>query len=194
MKRIILITLSALLYSTVSVAETEDWYFNANIGIANKQNPNSVEQEISSAESSYGVTRVTVAVDFGFYWPVYDESIVLGVVSNTSVDSVQSGIGNEVITHDLDYLGLSAMKFLQGTVGHGLFVRADLGSANAKYRYSNSSVVVNDGSGSATLVGLGYSMPLSGDRTRLIFSLNTVFSTIDDREFKSTQLMIGFMW
>lgn len=194
MKRIILIALSIMLFPTVSVAESEDWYFNASIGLANKQNPDSVEQTISSAENTYGVSRVTISIDFGFYWPVFDELMLLGVVSNSSVDSVQINAGNEVITHDLEYLGISAIKFWGDTIGQGLFVRGDLGSATAKYRYSNNSYVVNDGSGSAALIGVGYSMPLSGNKTRLIFSLNTVFSSIEDREFNSSEFMIGFMW
>ena len=190
----IIITLSMMLYSTILMAETEGWYINASIGIGNKDNPSAVEQEIASMEGIYGEDRVTVALDVGLYWPVYDDSIVIGLVSNATIDSVQSGVGNEVIAHDLEYLGLSAMKFLQGPVGHGAFVRVDYGSADAKYRYSNNSSVVNDGSGTAALIGLGYSKLLSGNRTRMIFSLNAISSTIDDRDFNTTQFMVGFMW
>lgn len=190
----ILIAVLTMFFSTTSVAESEDWYVNASIGVANKGNPDLVEQILSSAENTYGVSRVTIAIDLGFYWPVFDESMLLGVVSNSSVDSVQSSPGNEVVTHDLEYVGISAIKFMGETIGQGLFVRGDLGSASAKYRYSNNSYSVNDGSGSATLIGVGYSKPLSGNKTRLIFSLNSVFSSIDDRKFNSNELMIGFMW
>jgi len=194
MKNNILIILSVLLYSSVSQAETESWYFNASIGLANKHNPYSVEQVISSAENTYGVSRVSISVDYGFYWPVFSESLILGVVSNASVDSVQDNNFNEVVAHDLKYRGISVIKFIENTVGEGLFVRGDVGQASAKYRYSGNAFEAGDGSGSATLIGVGYGKPLTGNRTRIIFSFNTIRSSIDSREFNSNQFMAGVMW
>lgn len=192
--RLFSIVLSILLFSTNSVAETEGWYFNASVGLADKKNPGSVEQVISSAENSNGTERVTACIDFGFYWPVYKESVLLGIVSNASFDSVQDTNFNEVVAHDLKYTGISAIVFLDESIGKGVFIRYDSGNASAEYRYSNNSFIVDDGSGKARLIGIGNSVPLKGNKTRVIVSLNSISVSIGNREFISNQVMMGFMW
>lgn len=194
MNRVFFILLLAFLFSANSVAETESWYFNASIGLSNTQYPDSGEQVIITAENNNGVTRVSPALDVGFYWPFFNDSILLGAVLNASIDSVQTGGGNEVVAHDLDYTGISAIKFFSDSIGKGFFVRGDYGSATSTYRFSNNLYEVDNGSGSAVLIGAGYGKPLSGDKARLIFSFNTITSTINDRDFSSNQLTIGLMW
>ncbi|MDH5394079.1 MAG: hypothetical protein OEY11_12895 [Gammaproteobacteria bacterium] len=193
MKKTILVSLLTLLLSTNLAAEPEDWYFNASIGVADKQNPDSVEQAIVAEEDYYGVSRVTVAIDVGFYWPVFNTSMLLGVVKNISSDSVRSVSGSGIISHTIDYNGLSAIYFFRETIGDGFFIRGDAGSAAAEYQFYEI-FRVGDGSGSSRLIGVGYSKALYGNKTRLIFSLNSVRSVIEDREFNTNQLMMGFMW
>jgi len=188
------ITLLTLVFSTVLQAETESWYLNASIGFSNKDNPAAVEQVLSSAENNYDTNRVGAAFDIGIYWPVFGDSFLLGVVANASIDSVQDNNFNEILSHDLEYVGVSVIKYIGETFGKGIFVRGDIGDASAKYRYTNNGYEVDDGSGSATLIGIGYSKPIFGNRTRLNFSLNVISSNIENREYSSNQLMFGFMW
>lgn len=194
MNRIFLIVVVTFLFSTNSLAETESWYVNASIGLSNTQYPGTDEQVLISAENNSGVSRVSPAVDVGIYWPFFDDSILLGAVINASVDSIQSNAWNEVVAHDLDYSGISVIKFLGDSIGKGFFMRGDYGSAASTYRFSNNNYEIDNGSGSAVLIGVGFSMPFSDDRTRLIFSFNSISSAIEDRDFSSNQLTIGLMW
>lgn len=188
----ILVT-SLLLFAANVHCEPEDWYFIASIGGANNKNPDDVEQVISDAEDIFQTDRVSLGVDLGFYWPVSDDTFLLGVVSNVSAESVHDAIDTNIITHHASHVGISAINFVGPEVGKGLFFRGDLGAARSEYTFLNNNYLVENGTGSAILLGAGYSIAVSGE-SRVIFSLNFIKRTIGDREFTSSQFTIGGMW
>ncbi|MDH5424727.1 MAG: hypothetical protein OEY29_07040 [Gammaproteobacteria bacterium] len=193
MFKIILASVLISLFSTSTSAEPEDWYMTFNLGPANNTNPASVENVIVSSENTYATSRLSLAAEIGLYWPVYDSSTLVGVVSNSSSDSVSNYYGANIVTHSASHVGISAIKYLTASVGDGLFVRADLGSARSVYTLFNNTFGVENGTGTAVLVGAGYSLPVSSE-SRLVFSLNFVNRTINNEVHSSTQFMIGGLW
>lgn len=193
MFKIIVASVLISFFSTNASAETEDWYFVFNLGPASNSNPASVENVITSFENTYGTSRFSLSTDIGLYWPVYDSSILVGVVSNSSSDSVSNFNGANVVTHSASHVGVSAIKYLTSSVGDGLFVRADLGAARSDYTLFNNTFGVENGTGTAVLIGAGYSLPMSSE-SRLVFSLNLVSRTINNEVHSSTQFMIGGLW
>ena len=181
------------LFSTKAFCDIEDWYFTLSAGFANNNNPSDVEQVISSAENSSGKSRLSISTELGVYWPVFSDSVMLGLVSSNSSDHVSDSNNVGLVTHRVSHITISAIKYIDSPIGKGFFLRGDLGSANSEYVLFNDTFTVDNGSGSSVLVGAGYSKEISNE-SRLIFSFNIVNSMIEGQEHSTSQIMVGGLW
>jgi len=188
-----LFTTILMFISVDAYADIENWYFTLNAGGADITNPSDVETVISNAENTYGTDRASVSVDFGFYWPILDNSLLLGLAGNNSADSVNTQLGTNVIRHSAILTGVSVIKYLSPEIGNGIFFRGDIGSASSRYTLLNNTFALENGSGSGILLGVGYGFKVSNE-SRLVLSLNTINIMINGDEYSSTQFMIGGLW
>jgi hypothetical protein len=113
-----------------------------------------------------GVAKGSVSADLlGFYWPVGDPHMVIGIISNGALDANQLSAAEFDVTR-FSTSG-SVLYFPQGGVGDGLFLRGDLGlSGNRLQTLNGDSVTTKLGVG--LLLGLGYAVPIANGTTLML--------------------------
>lgn len=119
-----------------------------------------------AASSKDGVAKGSVSADLlGFYWPVGDPHMVIGIISNGALDANQLSAAEFDVTR-FSTSG-SVLYFPQGGVGDGLFLRGDLGlSGNRLQTLNGDSVTTKLGVG--LLLGLGYAVPIANGTTLML--------------------------
>lgn len=180
----------------------EDWYTLWGIGWGSSSYSEVAGDAYEDLENSAGADRSsTTSLDlFGFYWPLSGHHTMLGVAYNYSSDVIelQSGTDARVSTGQI---GFSAHHFFGENIGHGWYLRGDLGFAIATAEISNGSVSVDNSTdvGLGAIVGGGYGFSI-GDETRLLIGLNykmvpkLKFDGAEHIKGRVTSLNFGFLF
>lgn len=173
-------------------AEMESWYTYWSIGGSNHTYGEPFDSWVQGIDSLPGVERTETASDlFGFYWPLENQQTALGFVISGSSDRLDNNIDHMQMSQSL--FGGSVMHFFGDEVGDGLFLRGDLGFSKAVYSDSSGNDPVGSETGTGTLFGVGYGIPVT-EGFRILLSLTASNNTIEGYDLKSTAFRIGGMW
>lgn len=190
MKKLLLIML--LLSPLQATAAEEDWYTYWSFGFASNSYPSELDTILNDLEALPGVTRTEIAIDMlGFYWPIAEKTILGFVISGTA-DSFTTPVGNMQINQYL--YGASIMKFFGRETGDGLFLRGDIGVAEASFTEDvlfGGTYTLDGGMG--TLIGVGYGVPVS-EESRILFSINIHNNDIENENWSAVSFNIGGLW
>ena len=171
----------------------ESWYTLWGLGFAGIAYPDWIEESFDVLEEAGG-DRTKLAIQlFGFYAPVNRTTLVGGIISGTSDSVVFPDDSSFSVTTSL--LAVSAIKFLTNKIGHGLYVRGDLGLAGVSRQIKSELVDIEEQSntGFGLLAGLGYSLAVS-DESRMLFSINYTQSSVEGEEYSAGTFMISGLW
>ena len=196
MKKINQLTLATILlsFSSISLADAEDWYTMWGLGIASHSHPSALQKDFDDLEKLDGVTRTELAIDMlGIYFPLGDDQTIAGFVINSSADALTDGV--TTIQYNYYIYGLSAMHFLGSEPGDGFFVRADAGMARAVSIVTLFGNTVSGQSKSSWgfLGGVGYGIPLSAD-TRILLGANYALRDIEGEMESAMEFTISGLW
>lgn len=150
-------------------SKNEWWYLNLGLGYAKVSYPDSEKSVIDSAAASPGVSNLSFIVDIlSVYFPRKNFKTILGAATSLIVDRY-SASGSSVQTSQY-LVSASGMHFFGTNVGHGPFVRGDLGFALESRQADGSGLGVGPSGtylGFGMLAGAGYALPVSSG-TRLL--------------------------
>ncbi|MEK6579663.1 MAG: hypothetical protein AABZ55_10590, partial [Bdellovibrionota bacterium] len=147
-------------------AKEETWYWGFKLGGGSTGFGGTMGNSYSSYASNPNYSRLTVASELGFYWPLSNET-VLGVASGGAGTSYSSSlVSNLSQTFGVSLLTASLMHTFGPEPCVGPYVRADLGFATA-YQAGGAALFSTSGdSGLGFRAGGGFGIALS-DETRL---------------------------
>ncbi len=191
MKKLLLIVL--LLCPLQTFAEEENWYTYWSFGFSNNNYPGDLDYLLDTLEAQPGVDRAEIAIDMlGFYWPL-KEKMILGFVISGSTDVFNTPVGDVQINQRL--LGASIMKFFGKETGDGLFVRGDLGFAEADITTDTAlgTLTATSDTGLGFLLGVGYGIPVSED-SRVLLSINISSKDIEGDNWSAVTFNVGGLW
>lgn len=189
-------------FTSSALAEVESWYTYWALGGASIDYDPDTNRIMEEAESIPGVSRTKISLDLlGFYWPLKDNRTMVGFVANATSDSVTDGVTTLTISQNL--FGLSGMRFFGSEIGDGLFMRGDVGFANATVKaertgcnsngcYTLSAQDSSD-TGFGYLLGIGYGLPISSG-TRILLNLNFADRDIEGQHTQTVGFTIGGLW
>lgn len=192
MRRTILLVLVLFPVNLVSSAmaaenKLESWYTYWGIGWAGHSYTDDTFEQLQDQQ---GLDHVELGLDLlGFYWPVGENTIIGGILNGT-VDVYSVGSLSTAVTSSL--LSFTTMRFLNGRIGQGPFIRGDIGLARASVRTEIGDVSATETSdaGLGFLLGGGYGLPVSAG-TRLLLNLNYSVRRIEGESFKIFQISLG---
>ena len=191
MKKLLLVAL--LLCPLQTFAEEEDWYTYWSFGFSNNNYPGDLDSLLDTLEAQPGVDRAEIAIDMlGFYWPL-KEKMILGFVISGSTDVFNTPVGDVQINQRL--LGASIMKFFGKETGDGLFVRGDLGFAEADITTDTAvgTLTATSDTGLGFLLGVGYGIPVS-EQSRVLLSINVSNKDIEGDNWSAVTFNVGGLW
>lgn len=149
---------NAQLGTSESSREIESYYLLFGVGYALNFYPADTRRALDKLDDVSGVTRVPFSLDFGAYWPVGSGNhLVIGPTATIASDKFSGG--DRQFTYLVGMIAASAQYYRTGTIGDGLFARADIGLASAQV--SNESFYSDSGYGLGLQVGVGYAIPIS---------------------------------
>jgi hypothetical protein len=194
MKKVFLFIVVLVCFSGNAHAAVEQWYAYLGFGLSNVNYPGDLDRVFDEAEDLPGVTRTTICLDLlGFYWPVADNTVMVGGVINAVGDMLE-GNGATISLNQYTY-SVSAMKFFGREIGEGFFIRGDIGVAKLVLSVDGNGYDENEVSESGTgfLLGGGYGFPLS-EGARLLVGANVAYRSIEDEAVSTTSASIGLLW
>lgn len=166
----------------------ETWYTFWGLGYPAITYPDELQELVDELDNLSGVRRTRVAIDFvGLYLPVNQHRTAVGFVINSAADRLERD-GDWIQINQYIY-GLSAMHFVQGRVGQGLFVRGDLGIAKGVVQNSEGDSEASE-NGFGFLVGGGYGVNVTPG-TRILFHVNYARRQIEDEIYQVVGLSVG---
>lgn len=168
----------------------ESWYLYFALGYGKAYYPDALQEAVDELSSISGVSHVGISIEIpGVYWPLRNKHTILGGSLNGIGDRYE-GSGNSIqINHYL--LSFSAMHFLTGEVGDGIFIRGDAGIAwlNVETSSGGSS---SSNSGFGCLFGGGYSFAVSNE-TRIMVNLNYSSRWVESETYGALSINIGVL-
>ena len=183
-----------LLFSPLQAfAEEEDWYTYWSFGFSNNTYSGGLDSLLDSLEAQPGVDRAEIAIDMlGFYWPL-QEKLILGFVISGTADAFTTPVGNMQINQYL--YGASLMKFFGKETGDGLFLRGDLGFAEASITTDTAfgTLTSTSDTGMGMLFGVGYGIPVS-EQSRVLLSINFSNKDIEGDNWSAVSFNVGGLW
>lgn len=165
----------------------ESWYLNFSFGYADPSYPSQLQQGLDQVAAAG--THVSISLDLpGVYFPLPNRHTVVGGVLNGVGDRYELNSQWMQINHFT--LGASAMHFVTGEIGDGLFFRGDLGLATIGVEASGQSRTSDQGFG--YLLGGGYAFPVSNE-TRLLLNLNYANRHVEGYDYGALSVNLGVM-
>lgn len=176
---------SLTLLSFNASAHTESWYFHFALGYGIPHYPSEVKDAVDQIKDA-GASSTPVAVDLGFYWPSFSESLIMGVSLNGMNDAYEKN-GNEISIIKTG-LYFSTMKTFSNEPGDGFFLRGDVGfprlAVNTNFAGDDSSKF-----GFGFVLGGGYGFSFGG--TRLLLQAHHAISRVEGDTYGTTSLLVG---
>lgn len=154
-------------------SKNEWWYAYWGFGYAKVTYPDGDRAVIDRAKATPGVSNLSFLMDvLGVYFPRKNFKTILGAMSSLVVDRY-GATGGHIQTSQYLLSG-SGMHFFGTNVGHGPFVRGDLGLAFQTRQADGSGLGIGP-SGNYVGIGMiaaaGYALPIS-QGTRLLASMS----------------------
>ena len=179
-------------------AEVESWYTYWAFGFGSANYTGDIKTGISELENSTGFDHSsTTAVDlFGFYWPVFEQNTIMGVVLNGVTETYRSSSLAADASLTTSQLSFSTMYFFGEEPGDNFFLRGDIGLGRVGITVTNDQNISLTGatdSGIGIRIGAGYGIPVSGDSRVLITFLLGKNST-DEGDSSTASLLVGGLW
>ena len=163
--------------SAFSQNKIESWYTYWGLGYADIKYEDPLDTQLEQLSEQEGVDHISVSVDLlGLYLPFKDRHIN-GFVINAFGDRYEAGGTDFQISGYT--LSFSNIRFLTGTIGSGLFIRADIGGSRFVVDADGDKETSDWGFGYLVGGGLGFNVT-SG--TRLLLNVNYAVRTIPNDE------------
>ena len=165
----------------------ESWYTYWGLGYADVKYPDELDDLLQDLEDAPGVDHVSIGLDFlGFYWPL-NEQTILGVIINGTGDRYEvSGSSMQINSYTFAF---SAMRFLNNTIGKGIFVRAEAGPARLVVDTDDFGTESSDW-GFGGLIGGGFGFNVSPG-TRILLNVNYAVRKVEGDSYNTFGLSIG---
>jgi hypothetical protein len=192
MKRLALVVVVLfMLAATNSFAQNklESWYTYWGLGYADVTYPDKLNTVLDELKELPGVDHTGIGLDMlGFYWPNGEKTIIGGILNGWG-DRYEDSDSDDYMQFNGYLFSLSAMHFLTGQIGQGLFLRGDFGAS----RLVLSTTGYGDESskwGFGGLLGAGFGVPISSG-TRLLLNVNYSVRKVEGDAFKALQISVG---
>ena len=184
----ILLAIFAASPKAYSQNKLESWYTYWGLGYADIKYGDPLDTMLDQLSEQEGVDHVSVSVDLlGLYFPFQDRHIY-GFVINAFGDRYEaSGSDFQISGYTLSF---SNIRFLTGTIGNGLFIRADIGGSRFVVDLDGDQETSDWGFGYLAGGGFGFNIT-SG--TRLLLNVNYAVRTIPNDETGTDKIKtLGF--
>jgi len=170
-------------------AKQESWYLNIGAGWSNLTYPSDVQTTLDFIKSQPGVDNLAIQFDLGVYGPI-NKVTAFGASVNASRDRYEwSGDWFQVIEYQY---GFSALRYFGEEIGHGFFVRGDLGLV-ATFCQNPGGTLDNLHIGASILAGGGYSWRITPG-TRLYLGGNYAYRRFKGRSTGAVKIGPGFQF
>ena len=190
----------ALCLWTTSFAQAgvETWYTYWGLGFANLNYTGNIDNDIDSLKANAGYKHDTsMSADlFGFYWPVFEQNTIMGVVLNGATDNFRSSSLNIDLSVTASQLSYSTMYFFGAEPGDNFFVRGDIGLGRIGATATDSNNISVSGAtntGIGVRLGCGYGILVS-EESRVLITLLFGKNNSDDGDATFTSLLVGGLW
>lgn len=193
-----LILATSLWTSALASAEVEPWYTYWAFGFGNLNYNGNIDADINTLKNSGGFKhQTTLAVDLlGFYWPVFEQNTIMGVVLNGATDHYESSSLNIDLSVSASQTSFSTMYFFGAEPGDNFFLRGDLGLGRISATATDNNNVSVSGATNTSLglrIGGGYGIPVS-EGSRVLITLLVGKTNSDDGDATFSSLMVGGLW
>lgn len=171
----------------------QDWFAYWALGFGGLSYPSAWQ----GALESWGTRQMSLSLDMlGFYWPVNGRKTLLGFVVNGFGDAWLSRSGLRMANFNQYVYGFSAWQSLQGRLGDGWFVRADLGPAVSLLStndMTSGGLSVSRAVGFGATLGVGF---LFGNNSENRFAPSLYYSPryVEGELYQSYGGQAGILW
>lgn len=169
--------------------DNESWYIQFGAGATGNSYQGEFKDTVKAVDDLNGKTSRAIGfgMDLGFYWPLANYKTLLGVRIEASGDRyTNNSTGTTIdVTIVQRMISFSSQHFFGANVGHGWFVRGDIGSASAMMTYDDLVLSTKTKTGYGISVGGGYGIAI-GDETRLMPFIN-----VSSRHFGSDRFTVS---
>lgn len=168
----------------------ESWYLYFALGYGKAHYPDPLQRAVDQLGSIAGVSQGGISIEIpGVYWPLRNNQTILGGSLNGIADRYEAS-GNSIQINQY-LLSFSALHFLTGEVGDGIFIRGDAGMAwlSVQSSLAGSS---SSNTGFGILVGSGYSFPVSNE-TRITVNLNYTAQWVESETYGALSINVGVL-
>lgn len=151
----------------------ESWYTLWGLGFSGASYSGDLGDAYEKLADTPGVDENSgVALDLlGFYWPLAGHKTMIGFVINGSSSSVDDNLGDK-LTLTTSQISFSTHHFFGKNIGHGWFVRGDIGFVRGSITVLDNNITAEQSSDSklGVLFGGGYGFSM-GKETRFLLGL-----------------------
>ncbi|MBL7666282.1 MAG: hypothetical protein JNM93_14190 [Bacteriovoracaceae bacterium] len=196
--KIIILLISLLSYTTHAqdLTPKENWYTLWGAGMTGTlYDDENVNDAIDELQDIDDVERTTINADlFGFYWPVdMEHQTMMGFIIHGTNDSFDG----DGVTFDVSQTlyAFSTIAFLGKQIGHGWYLRGDIGVARGKVDIDTTLVDYNKTfNGYGFLGGAGHGWKIANDTRFLIGLYFSRFNLEDDFKTSNISLSGSFLF
>lgn len=177
-------------------SRNEWWYTYWALGPAWISYPQESFDVVNPLRSTPGVSHLSFALDaLGVYFPRRNFRTMVGGVASLAVDRFSDDSGSVQINQYL--LSGSAMHFFGTNIGHGIFVRGDLGLAWQIHSASGTGLgrglAAVDYLGVGFLLGAGYAYPIT-QGTRVMGTLAYAIRIFPNGSLGTASAAVGLLF
>ena len=176
---------------TTSSAPLESWYCNLGLDFTDVSYPSYLNDKIDAMEELPGHDRTRLGIDVGIYFPVSQRMLLGGAISG-SADSNDSDEENTSLDINQYLLGVSGQYYIGRQVGHGFFLRSDVGAAWTALSADEEEAEDSE-TGVGFLVGAGYSLPVTSGSRIALQAAHTV-RRIDGETYQNTTIGLRILF
>lgn len=170
--------------------EIESWYLYFAFGVGKARYPDPLQQVMDELGSISETPHLGIGFDMiGVYLPLHDNHTIIGGVFNGIMDSYMVSENSSQMNQYL--ISFSSLHFLTDEIGHGIFIRGDVGIAwlNAKTSQGGS---ISSSAGFGILVGCGYAFAISKDAMTL--NLDYGMRWVEGESYGVSNIKLGFLF
>ncbi|MCC7404620.1 MAG: hypothetical protein IT288_09515 [Bdellovibrionales bacterium] len=193
------LVLASLMWGAMTAqADVESWYTYWGLGFGNMKYTGDLDKGIDDLQNGGGFKKSsTMASDLlGFYWPVFEQNTIMGVVVNGVTESYRSsGLDVDVGVTTMQ-TSFSTMYFWGAEPGDNFFLRGDIGIGRVTVSVTNDQNWAYTGatdSGIGVRVGGGYGIPISGE-SRVLITVLVGKNSTDEGDASFGSLLVGGLW
>lgn len=178
--------------SMSSEGNLESWYWTIGLGYSIPSYPSALQSSLTTLKNA-GFSRVPVALDLGFYWPVADQKLILGPSLHGSTDSYTKDSLKLSLTQSGVYF--SSMYTFGKEPSDGFILRGDIGVASISVSADTgtTSVSARSNSGLGLNAGAGYGFSVS-EGTRLLLLGLYSYRSIESENYGDFTITVGAMF